>query len=131
VPLARVPQDKRDELRAQLQADVKAFYQQIDPLLRKKAIEVAPATLGSALEERFSEEELKQLIAWLESPVAKKFQQVQPELQASMVQKILTETGPAVDPKLRALQETMRKRFAALAPAAPASGPAASAPAKK
>ena len=48
-----------------------------------------------ALEEKFSEDELKQLIAWLESPVNKKFQQLGPSPQHASCRRLVAECGAA------------------------------------
>ena len=72
----QVPADKREAVGKSVQADVKKYVDEATPLLRERAIKLAPSTFGVALEEKFTEAELKQLIAWLESPVNKKFQQL-------------------------------------------------------
>ena len=84
--MARVPADKREALGAELQAEVKKFFDDVAPILRASAVKNAPATIGTALEEKFSDDELKVLIAWFESPVSKKYQQLSPELQQSLGQ---------------------------------------------
>jgi hypothetical protein len=127
--LDRVPQAKREATAKEIQGDVRAFHDQIEPVLRERASKLAPAAIGGVLEERFSEDELKQLVAWLESPVSKKYEQLAPELQQSLTQKIVADTRPTVEPKLKALEQTIAKRLGA--PAAAASAAPASAPAKK
>ncbi len=109
------------------------------PILRASAVKNAPGTIGSALEEKFSEDELKVLISWLESPVSKKYQQVSGELQQALGQKLVAETRPQVEPKLKALEGVLGGKLraavdepAAAAPgAAKPAGPRASGPAKK
>ncbi|MEK8031469.1 DUF2059 domain-containing protein [Ideonella sp. DXS29W] len=136
--LAGVPTDKREALGKQVQADIKAFYEDVQAKLHDSGVKIAPTTLGPLLEEKFSEDELKQIAVWLESPAAKKFQQLGGEMQSQLSRKLVEDTRPAVEPKLKALEQTLQKRFAqaapaaASAPSAPASGakPAA-APAKK
>jgi len=66
--LQRVAADKREAVGREVQADVKKFFEEIEPLLKKRATELAAGTLGATYEERFSEDELKQIIAWLDSP---------------------------------------------------------------
>ena len=66
--MERVPVDKREAVGKEIQADVKKFYDEIEPMLRKRAAELAPATLAPVYEEKFSEDELKAIIAWIESP---------------------------------------------------------------
>ena len=127
----QVPPDKREAVGKSVQADVKKYVDEATPLLRERAIKLAPSTFGVALEEKFTEAELKQLIAWLESPVNKKFQQLGGEMQSNFVQKLAAEAAPLLDPKLQALQQKLRTTFSAAAASAPASGAAASATAVK
>jgi hypothetical protein len=86
--------------------------------VRDKAIKLAPSTLGAAMEEKFSEDELKQLLAWFESPLNKKFQQVSPEMQNNFMQKLVAESRPLIEPKLQSLQQQVRNTLQAAAPAA-------------
>lgn len=126
--LAGVPQDKRQALGQQVQADVKAFYDDAEPRLREAAGRLAPATIGPLLEEKFTEDELKQVAAWLESPVSKKYQALGPEMQAALTKKLVEDTRPTVEPKLKSLEQTLQKRFAQAAPPPkPASAPASAA----
>lgn len=113
--LARVPEDKRQAVGADMQAEVKKFYEDIAQLLRASASKNAPSTIGTALEEKFSEDELKTLIGWLESPVSKKFQQVSGELQQALGQKIVTETRGQIEPKLKTLEGTLQAKLRAAA----------------
>jgi hypothetical protein len=131
--LQGVAPDKREAVGKDIQADVKKFYDELEPVLRDRATKLAPATLGPLLEEKFSEEELKQVIAWLDSTAAKKYQQLGPDLQTAMAQKVVTETRATVEPKLKSLEASIQKRLgqtpATSAPAA--SGSKAGTPAKK
>lgn len=124
----QVPAEKREAAGKAIEADVKRYVEEATPLLRERALKLAPSTLGAGLEEKFTEAELKQLIAWLESPVNKKFQQVGPEMQNNFVQKLAADAGPLLDPKLRALEQKVRASLG-LPEAQPSSAPAAT-PAK-
>lgn len=104
----QVPADKREAAARAIEADVKRYVEEATPLLRERALKLAPSTLGAGLEEKFTEAELKQLIAWLESPVNKKFQQVGPEMQNNFVQKLAADATPLLDPKLKALEQKVR-----------------------
>lgn len=127
--MGRVPADKREALGAELQAEVRKFFDDVSPMLRASAVKNAPSTIGVALEEKFSEDELKVLISWLESPVSRKYQQMSPELQQGLGQKLVAETRPQIEPKLKALEQVMgAKLAAAVGPAPGASGPRAAAP---
>lgn len=127
---AQVPPAKREAAAKSIDADVRKFVDEGVPILTERAIKIAPATYGAGLEEKFTEDELRQLVAWLESPVNKKFQQTIPELQNAFTQKLIAEAGPLLDPKLLALQRKLQATLGA--PAAPAAAaPKASGPAAK
>jgi hypothetical protein len=124
----KVPADKREEVAKAIEADLKKYVDDAVPLLRDRAVKLAPSTIGTSLEERFTEDELKQLLAWLESPVNKKYQQVTPEIQEAFVAKLVGDSRDVIEPKLKALEASVGKRLgvgpAAAAPGAPASGAA-------
>jgi len=82
----KVPPEKREAIGKAIEADVKKYIDESTPILKERAAKIGPATVGPIIEERFSEDELKQLAAWLESPVNKKYQQVAPEMQQALVQ---------------------------------------------
>jgi uncharacterized protein len=123
--LQKVPVDKREAIARRIDADMRKYVEEVTPLIRERAVRLAPSTVGLLLEQRFSEDELRQLIAWMESPVNKKYQQLAPEMQNSMIKKLLAEVEPVVEPKRQALQQEMRKAFGL--PATPASAPASAA----
>ena len=82
--VARAPADKREALANEVKADVRKFYEDASAVMREQTVRVAPATVGGMLEEKFTEDELKTLLAWLESPVSRKFQQAAGEVQQSL-----------------------------------------------
>ncbi len=120
--LGRVPAEKRELLATELQADVKKFYDEISPTLRTNALKLGPSTFGAAMEDKLNEDELKTLVAWLESPVSRKYQQLTAEVQQALAQKLVADSRPAIDPKLKALEQTISRRLGPAAGAAPASG---------
>ena len=126
--IPRLAADKRDAAAKDVQADVKKFYDDIEPILRKRATEIAPATLTPVYEEKFSEDELKTVIAWLESPVSKKFQQVDAEIASTLAQKVVADTRGTVETRLKALEASLAKRLGV--PAQAGAGSAASGPKK-
>ena len=94
----QVPPEKREAMGKAIEAEVKKYVEESYPLVRERAIRLAPSTLGAALEEKFSEDELKQLLAWLESPVNKKFQTLGP-VRNAFVQKVLPNRSPRSIPR--------------------------------
>jgi hypothetical protein len=127
----QVAPDKREVTGKAIETDIKKFVDDATPIVRDRAVKLAPSTLGAALEEKFSEDELKQLVAMLESPVNKKYTQLGPEMQGNFQQKLVADARPLIEPRLQALDAKVRASLTASA-AAPASGPApAKAPAPK
>ncbi len=125
--LQQLPADKREATGKSIEADVKKYVEETNPLVRERAVKLAPSTIGAAMEEKFTEDELKQLIAWLESPIRKKYEQAVPEIQKNFTEKLVAESRPSVEPKLQALEAKVRASLgvpaAASAPPAPAKKP--------
>ena len=127
---SQVPADKREAIAKEIQADVKKYADETVPLVREQAVKLAPSTIGVVLEDRFTEDELKQLISIMESPVNRKFQQLGGELQKVLMEKLVVETQGAVQPKVKALEQAVGKRLGLPAQAAAAPAKAAKPPAK-
>ncbi len=114
----QVAPDKREVTGKAIEAEVKKYVDEAYPLVRERALRIAPSTIGAALEEKMTEDELRQLLAWLESPVNKKYQQIGPDARNAFVQKLLADARPVVDPKVQALDGRIRLIFG-VPPAAP------------
>ena len=119
----RVAPEKREALAKEIQADVRKYVEEATPIVRERAQKAAPGVMGALLDERFTEDELKQLVAWLESPVVRRYQQLTPDIQKGMSEKLVADTRAAVEPKLQALDRSISTRLGVQPPA--------SAPAKK
>ena len=135
----QVPAEKRESVGKGIESEVKKYVDESYPAVRERAVKIAPTTIGAVLEEKFTDDELKQLIAWLESSVNKKYLQLGPEMQSGFMQKLVAEARPLLDPKLQVLETKVRTALgvpagppASAAPAAAGSAPAkAAAPARK
>ena len=121
--LQRLPADKREPIAKAVRDEVQKFYNEVEPVLRQQAVKLAPSALGPKLEEKLTEDELKQVIAWLESSAATKFAEIGPEMQKSLGDMLIADTRPVVEPKLKALEQSLIKQLTAAA--APASAPPA------
>lgn len=130
--LQGVPEDKREATGKSIEADIKKYVDESVPIVRERAIKLAPSTIGVAMEEKFTEDELKQLVAWLESPINKKYAQFGPEIQNGFTQKLVAEARPTIEPKIQALEAKVRATLGVPTPtAAPAAPPKAATPPKK
>ena len=126
----RVPPEKRDAVAKDIQADLKKYADEAGPLVRQQAVKLAPSTIGVLMEQRFTEEELTQLIAILESPVNRKYQQMGGDLQKVLGEKLIIETKAAVEPKVKALEQALVKHLGLPPPTAAKTEPAAKVPKK-
>lgn len=125
-----VAADKREAVGREAEKDVRKFVDDVVPVVRKRAVEIAPGAVGPILEEKFSEDELKQLVAWLDSPVSRKYQQLGGEMQRAISEPLIRDSRAVVEPKMRALEETLMKRLGVSdAPASSTGGKPAAAPA--
>ncbi len=130
---SRVPKDKQEAVAKEIHADVQKYLDEAVPLVQGRAVKLAPATIGAVLEARFSEEELKQLAGMLESPVYNKFQQLGEEMQKTLADKVVADTRSIIEPKVRALEQSVAKRLGVSpspAAAAPQGGTVPRTPAK-
>lgn len=125
--LGQQPADKREALGKDIQAEVKKFFDANAPFMRERAVKLAATTIGPLLEEKFSEDELKTLVAWLESPVSQKFSEIVPQSQQLLSQKVVEDTRSSIEPKLKALEQSVAKKLGLPAQGAQGGAPAAGA----
>lgn len=117
---SRVAKDRQEAVAKEIQADVQKYLAEAVPLAQARAVKIAPASVGALLEEKFSEEELKQLVAIVESPVYTRFQRMGDDMQKALADKLVAETRGMIEPKVRALEQSVAKRLGV-----PLNGPAA------
>jgi hypothetical protein len=120
---SRVAPDRQEAVGKEIQADVKKYVDEAVPVVRDRAVKLAPSVVGSMLEEKFTEDELRQIVAVMESAAWNKFQQMGPELQKPLVEKLLAETRPVIEPKVKALEQSIARRLGITEPAASAGSP--------
>jgi uncharacterized protein len=127
----RIPADKQEKLAKEIQADAQKFVSDIEPMIVDRAIQLAPTSIGTLLDEKFNEDELKQIVTLLESPAYKKYSGLNLELQTALVSKLVADTRDNIEPKIKALDQSISGRLKAAADAAPAPAPAPAPPSKK
>lgn len=126
---ARVAKDKQEAVAKEIQADVRKYVDDAFPMVRDRAVKLAPGTIGTLLEEKFSEDELKQVVAMIESPVFSRFQRMGDDMQKVLSEKVVTDMRDTIEPKVRTLEQTVAKRLG-ITSAPAAAGAAPRAPAK-
>lgn len=107
----RVSPDKRDAAMKEIVADARKFMDDNKPLAQASAQKLVGSTVAPMLAERFSEDELRQIITILESPVKKKFESMVPELQKKLGESVASDTRAVIDPRLQELQQRIGMRL--------------------
>ncbi|MEJ6023342.1 hypothetical protein [Ramlibacter sp. PS4R-6] len=126
----RVPKERQEAVAREVQGDAQKYAQETVPMAQQRAVAIAPTTIGALLEERFTEDELRQIASALENPALIKFQNNLPEMQNALGEKLVADTRSAIEPKVQALEASVGKRLGLPAQGA-APAPAAKPPAKK
>jgi uncharacterized protein len=117
---ARVPAEKRDAAIKGVQADAKKYMDKTVPMVNGRAVALAPDAVGAVLNQRLSEDELKKIVAILESPEYAKFQQLRGEMQTALQAKLVADTRNSVETNLRTLESDLSARLTAFIEQPPA-----------
>lgn len=131
VASSRIEPAKQAAVGKGIQVDVKKYLDETVPLVRDRALALAPETVGPLLDKNFTEAELSKILSLLESPEYLKYQQMSGEMQAALQTKLVAETRTGVEAKLKALEAAIGARLNANEAAAPAAPAAAAKPAAK
>ena len=116
---------KMGQAKDSLNAELKKYFDAVSKTIGDKVTKVSEVALVPAYMERFSLDELKQLVAFFDSPVIKKYQSAAPELSSLFVRQLIEETRTDVIARGRQFDDAAAKIIAT----APAAGAAATKPA--
>lgn len=103
-----VPPEKREAMGKAIEAEARKYVEEALPGVRERAVKLAPSTIGAVLEAKMSDDDLKALLAWLDSATYKKYTSLGGEMRNGFVQQLLKEAGPLVEPKAQALDGRIR-----------------------
>ena len=114
----RVGAEKRDATLQDLASDVQKYIDQATPIARENGRKAVASTVVPMLVEQFTEDELKQVIAILESPVKKKFEQFLPKMERALGEQVALQTKAQIDPRLQEMTKAvgLKLRAATVAP---------------
>jgi uncharacterized protein len=118
--LGAMPADKRQKAATALDAELKKFNEDALKLITAQAAKVRGDALATAYGDKFSEDELKQLLALMEAPAFKKYQTLAPELGNVYLKGIVEGTRSNVESR----SKTFDTAAAKIVGAAPAAGAA-------
>ena len=122
---SNVPRARQEQAREQLNAALKAYYDDISKIINSRVIQVSSGALIPAYMERFSLDELKQIATFFESPVIKKYQAAAPELGNVFVSELVNATRNDVTARVREFDDVATKIIGTTSP--PGAAPSASA----
>ena len=131
--IGQMPAAKQDAAIKTLDAELKKYEADATQIITAQATKSKGDALVSAYAERFSEDELKQLVALMEAPIFKKYQSIAPELGNAYVKSIVDGARDRITQRSKAFDATAEKITGSAPSGAPAGGPtsAPAAPAKK
>jgi uncharacterized protein len=122
---ASVPKAKQQKASEDLNVELKKYSEDANKLISKQVSKVSTDTLVPAYMEKFTLEELKQLVSFFESPAIKKYQSTAPELGNIFVQKLIEASRNDVMARAKQFDDAAVKIVgSAPAPAAPGKAPA-------
>ena len=92
-----VPPAKQKEVRDKLDVELKKFAESTYKTVEAQTAKSAEAALVPIFMEKLSEDELKTIIAYLESPVSAKFQALGPEATNAWAKRVVDATKASVE----------------------------------
>ena len=114
---ARIAPDKQEAVAKEIEADTKKYLDEAVPLVRGRALQLAPSTVGTVIEQKFSEDELRKIVTLLESPEYAKYLQLSGEMQQALQVKLVADTRGNIETKLRTLEQSIGTRLGVSTPA--------------
>lgn len=103
----KVSGEKRDATLRDIATDVQKYVDEVTPIAKDSAKRQLNPVIVPMLAQNFTEDELKQIVALLESPVKKKFEQFIPQAEKAIGTKVAEETHVAVDAKGQAMAQAV------------------------
>jgi hypothetical protein len=125
-----VPKARQAKATEEFNAELTKFAADANKIVSAKVGQANSESLIPAYMERFSLDELKQLAAFFESPVIKKYKTATPELVDVFVKKLVATTQPDIQARAKQF-DTAASKIVGAAPAAPAAPAAKPQPQKK
>lgn len=119
-----VPPARQKDVRDKLDVELKKFADTSRKAIEGQTSKAADAALVPLLMEKLSEDEMKTVIAYLESPAAAKFQALGPEATTAWAKKVVEATRAPVESAAKTFEAAANRIIAAPAPAprSPSSG---------
>lgn len=111
----RVSAEKLESTMKGIAEDAKAYLDVAAPIAEAAGKTAARSTAAPLLAEQFSEDELKALIAILQSPVRQKFEKLAPNIEGAVGAEVARQAGPAIQPPLDKMKQEVAGKLRAAA----------------
>jgi len=108
----RLPADKVAPVMADITATASKTMNEVVPIVHDAGVKLAPSVVGKVLRDNFNDEEMRQLVALLNSPVRKKYEALLPKIQDAIGQAVTEQTQAQVNPKLQEMGKAISARIA-------------------
>ena len=115
-----VPPARQKDVRDKLDAELKKFTDNTGKTIEAQVAKSAEPALVPIFMEKLTEDEMKTIIAYLESPVSAKFQSLGPDAANAWAKRIIDSTKPAVESGVKTFDASANRIVGAAAGAAPA-----------
>lgn len=126
-----VPKDRVEQTAQSLNAELKKYNDDVTKIISGKVNKASADSLIPVYMARFSLDELKQLVAFFESPAVKKYQTAAPELGNVFVNQLIIETRGDVSARAKQFDDAAAKIVGSAPKAPAATAPDKSKPAAK
>jgi hypothetical protein len=110
---ANMTQEKIDKTMKDIETDVKKYVDTATPVAMAAAKKDSAPALSPLLAQNFSNDELKQLLAILESPLRAKLEQLGPQLERALGEKVVADVGPEINKNLQAMTQSVGTKLRA------------------
>lgn len=107
----RVSAETQDAAMKDINGYAKKFLLDTKPVIEASVKKLIPTTVTPMLAKNFTEDELRQIIAILESPVKAKFESLAPDMEKSLGEKIAADAGSTINPKMTELTQQIGLRM--------------------
>lgn len=104
-----VPPARQKEVREKLDAELKKFGDTTHKAIEAQIGKAGEAALVPLFMDKLSEDEMKTVISYMESPAAAKFQSISADAGNAWAQKVIDATRPTVEANIKAFDATASK----------------------
>ena len=104
---AQVPQDRKEKTMKDIGTDVQKYIDTTMPMAIASAKKYTGPAVAPILAQNFSNDELRQLIALLESPIKEKFEKLVPQMENAVGQKVTADIAPQVNKNVQVMTEAV------------------------